>query len=85
MASKIKGKLGREIVVIECPDKKNNEHWDKKRNIANIPCPYRCILFSVPHSGKSTVIKNLLLNKIHLVEQPLVQLSPVNWELKQLI
>ena len=72
MSTKIKGKIGKEIVVIECPDKKNNEHWDKKRNIANIPCPYRCILFSVPNSGKSTVIKNLLLNADPLYDRVVV-------------
>jgi len=62
MPVKTTGKLGKQIVVIDCPDKKFDEKWFKGRNIGNLPKPYRAVLFGVPNCGKSTYVKNLLLN-----------------------
>lgn len=56
-----KKKLPDEIIPIKNPDKLFHEKWTSSRNKLNIPHPYRCILMGRPNSGKSTVIKNLLL------------------------
>jgi len=53
--------LPNEILPIKNVDKQFHEHWGTKRNLLNIPHPFRGVLLGPPNSGKSTVIKNILL------------------------
>lgn len=56
-----KPKLPNEILAIPCADKAFHESWTKGRNKLNIPHPFRCVALGPPNSGKSTIVKNLLL------------------------
>ena len=54
----------KEIVPIKCADKVGVEHWDEKRarDLANFPSPFRMLLLGPPNTGKSTLIKNIILH-----------------------
>lgn len=54
-------KLEKKIYPIPCSDKKLVEKWDNNRDLMNLPCPARVILTGRPNSGKSTVIKNMIV------------------------
>lgn len=56
-----KMKLPNEIIVMDNPDKGFHEKWYDGRNLLNIPHPYRCVCLGPPNSGKSLMVKNLLL------------------------
>jgi replication-associated recombination protein RarA len=56
-----KMRLPNEILVIKNKDKTFHEEWKPNRNIINFPHPYRAILCGPPNSGKTLVIKNILL------------------------
>jgi len=53
--------LPKRLIVIDNPDKLYHESWNGKRDMLDIPHPYRAVLFGPPNSGKSLIIKNLLL------------------------
>jgi len=62
---KKKHSIPKKIIVFDCPDKiKFTEHWNKKRsrNLMNFPHPWRAILFGPPNSGKTSIIKNMILH-----------------------
>ena len=50
-----------ELIPISNSDKGFHESWHKGRNALNIPHPFRAVICGKPNSGKSTVIKNLLI------------------------
>ena len=54
----------KEIVPIRCSDKRGVEHWDEKRakDLADFPSPFRMLLLGPPNTGKSTLIKNIILH-----------------------
>lgn len=54
-------KLPKKIIALPNADKVFHEKWTKNRDILNIPHPYRAMMLGPPNSGKSTVVKNLLL------------------------
>jgi len=54
-------KLPKQILVLENPDKVNNEKWYPGRSWADPPHPFRWILAGPPNSGKSNVIMNVML------------------------
>jgi ABC-type cobalamin/Fe3+-siderophores transport system ATPase subunit len=54
-------KLEKRIYKLPNADKKNHEVWYPNRDLLNIPGPYRIGLLGRPNSGKSTMIKNILL------------------------
>lgn len=64
--------MGNKLLIIDCPDKKGDEHWSKGRNLANIPCPFRAILSSQPNTGKSTLCKNIALQARPLYDRIVV-------------
>lgn len=64
--------FGNEIIVLDCPDKEKDEHWEPGRNLANIPAPFRAILAACPNSGKSMVCKNIALYARPLYERIVV-------------
>ena len=47
------------VVAFDNSDKKKAEKWDDKKDnhgnidLANFPCPFRCLLLGPPNSGKS--------------------------------
>ena len=65
---KIKKKIGRrpinEIIHIKNKDKTGHEKWDEKRSkdIANWPAPTRICVIGECNSGKTNLIKNILLH-----------------------
>jgi ABC-type cobalamin/Fe3+-siderophores transport system ATPase subunit len=54
-------KLPNELIIIDNPDKTFHEHWSERRNLLNIPHPFRAVLLGPPNVGKTTVIKNILV------------------------
>jgi hypothetical protein len=53
--------FGNKIIPIECADKRFQEKWYSSRNMLNFPHSFRMIMCGPPSSGKSTVIKNILI------------------------
>lgn len=54
------------LVAFHCDDKALAESWsDAGRNddVGNIPSPFRCVLLGPPGSGKTLVIKNLVVHQ----------------------
>lgn len=51
------------LIVMDNPDKTWHERWYKNRNLLNICHPSRICLLARPNSGKTNVIKNLLLRQ----------------------
>lgn len=63
-----KNKMGKPfnaIMPIKNPDKVGAENWTKNRakNLANFPSPQRIVLVGGCNSGKSTVMKNLIISQ----------------------
>lgn len=55
-------KLPNEIIPIESSDKKGwREKWYEGRNLLNLPQSFRLICVGPPDSGKSTLIKNIII------------------------
>jgi hypothetical protein len=61
----------KKVLVFENSDKKQAEKWtDKDKldksgnvNLANFPCPFRALFLGPPNSGKSNMIKNLIIHQ----------------------
>jgi len=53
--------LPSEILAFPNADKDFHETWQPNRDLLSIPHPFRAVLLGPPNSGKSTVVKNLLL------------------------
>ena len=53
--------LADRIILLPNKDKDFHERWESGRNLLNIPHPFRAVMLGPPGSGKSTVVKNLLL------------------------
>lgn len=50
------------LIVFENKDKKGwYEKWDDRRDLLNFPHPFRCIVSANPGSGKTNMIKNLII------------------------
>lgn len=60
-----KDKLPKEIIVFHNPEKVHNESWNQQKikNPANLPSPYQALLLGVMNSGKSNVVRNLLIQQ----------------------
>ena len=53
--------LPKKIIVLPNADKGYHEKWYFGRDLMNIPHPFRMVIASRPNSGKSNIIKNILL------------------------
>jgi hypothetical protein len=58
---KIEKRLPQEIIPIRNPDKDWHEKWKVGRDPLNLPHPFRGVLLGKPNSGKTTVMKNILV------------------------
>ncbi len=47
--------------VFSNSDKKWHEKWSKRRNLCNIPHPFRALIIGVPNCGKTSTAKNLVV------------------------
>ena len=56
-------KLPKKILPIDNPDKEFHEKWDDKRDMLNIPHPFRSVLLGPPNVGKTTIVKNLIIRQ----------------------
>lgn len=56
--------LPKKILALKNVDKSDHEYWDEKhcKNIANFPCPCRIACIGPSGVGKTTLVKNILLN-----------------------
>lgn len=65
MPKKSSHKLPKEIVVFHNKDKTRNESWSetKKKNPANFPTPYQALLLAPTNSGKTNIIKNIIMQQ----------------------
>jgi hypothetical protein len=59
--SEIKSKLPKQIIALSNADKSWHEVWTPGRDLLNIPHPFRAVLMGPPNSGKTTVVKNILM------------------------
>jgi hypothetical protein len=60
---KQKLKLPKKLIVIPNPDKSWHESWHDGRDLLNLPHPWRMVCLGPPNSGKSLVVKNILLRE----------------------
>lgn len=54
-------KLPKCIIPLPNEDKAFHEKWDDKRDMLNIPHPFRLLCLGPPNVGKSTIVKNILI------------------------
>ena len=54
-------RLPNRLIIIKNMDKAFHEKWKPGRNSLNIPHPFRICCMGPPHSGKTLVIKNIIL------------------------
>ena len=60
-AKKRQPRLPKELIVIKNPDKLYHEKWSPNRDMLNIPHPFRAVVFGPPNSGKTLIVKNILI------------------------
>lgn len=61
MPKKSKLRIPNKLIALPNADKAFHEKWDDKRNMLNIPHPFRMLCLGPPNVGKSTVVKNILI------------------------
>jgi ribosome biogenesis GTPase A len=55
-------RLPNKIIPISCSEKKGwREKWYEGRNMLNLPHSFRLLCIGPPDSGKSTLIKNIII------------------------
>ena len=65
-------KLPDKLIILPNPDKLFHEKWTKGRTKLNIPHPFRCLCFGPPNTGKTTVVKNLIMHQEPPFEEVIV-------------
>ena len=55
-------KLPNKIIPIKNADKFFFEKWTQSRGLLNIPHPFRAVCLGPPNSGKSTIVKHLIMH-----------------------
>jgi len=61
MPKKKERKLPQCIIPIKNPDKAFHEKWKPSRDPLNLPHPFRVCLLGKPNSGKTTIMKNIIV------------------------
>ena len=56
-------KLPDKILAIPNMDKTFQEKWHDGRNLLNFPHSWRCVITARPNTGKTTIIKNILIRQ----------------------
>ena len=69
---KVKARLPKELIPIKNPDKDWHEKWTPHCDPLNIPHPFRAVLLGKPNSGKTTVMKNILIRAKPAFEEILI-------------
>jgi len=69
---KTRKRLPNKLLCVPNPDKHFHEKWTSKRNMLDVPHPYRCVCLGPPNVGKSTVVKNLLIRASPPFEEVIV-------------
>ena len=65
--------LPKMIIPIKNPDKDGwHEKWKDSRDPLNLPHPFRGVLLGKPNSGKTTVMKNILVRCKPVFEEVLI-------------
>jgi hypothetical protein len=64
--------LPKKIIVIPNPDKEFHESWDPERDELDIPHPFRCVMLGPPNSGKSLMVKNILMRAYPVYKEVLI-------------
>lgn len=65
-------KLPKCIIPLPNLDKAFHEKWDDKRDMLNIPHPFRLLCLGPPNVGKSTIVKNILIRAKPVFEEVVV-------------
>ena len=60
-SKKSKKQLPNELIITPNKDKEFHEKWSPKRNILDIPHPFRCCLLGSPGVGKGVCVKNMIV------------------------
>jgi len=68
----MRDKLPNKILVLKNADKSFHESWTKGRNLMNFPHPSRILLLGPPNSGKTNIVKNLLIRAKPQFEEVIV-------------
>ncbi len=58
---KLRLKLPQKIIAIPNRDKFFHEKWEEGRDLLNLPHPFRALFLGPPNTGKTTMVKNILL------------------------
>ena len=69
---RVKKRLPKKIIPIKNPDKAFHEKWRPGRDPLNIPHPFRAVLLGKPNSGKTTVMKNILIRAMPEFQEILI-------------
>lgn len=56
-------KLPKKILPIPSDDKNFHEKWYKSNDLLDFPHPFRCCIIGPPNSGKTCLIKNIVLRQ----------------------
>ena len=59
--ARLRASLPKKIIPVKCSDKGFQERWYRGRDLLNFPHSFSMVLAGPPSSGKSTLIKNILL------------------------
>ena len=65
-------KLPNKLFMIPNEDKQFHEKWNSKRNILNLPHPWRGVFLGPPNMGKSTTIKHIIMRTEPQFEEVIV-------------
>lgn len=72
VGKKLPKKLPNKILVLKNADKTFHESWTPGRNLLNIPHPFRAVFLGPPNTGKTNLVKNILIRAKPQFEEVIV-------------